>query len=44
MPEDTAIALSKSDVDRCRHDGVINQTSKLRTDGWTTFQLYIVDR
>ena len=42
MPEDRAIVSSKSDVDPCSH-GRDPDRQKMRTDGQTAFQLYIVD-
>ena len=42
MPEDIDIASSKSDVDPCSH-GRETDHQKVRTDGQTALQLYIVD-
>ena len=42
MTEDIAIISSKSDVDPCSHDRETYR-QKVRMDGQTAFQLYIVD-
>ena len=43
MPEDVAIASSKSEVDTCTDDRDIDQpkSADRQTDGQTAFQLYI---
>ena len=46
MPEDVAVALSKSDIDPCRYDRDIDrqQNADGRMDGEMAFQLYIRSR
>ena len=45
MPEDVAIASTKSEVDTCTDDRDIDRpkSADRQTDGQTAFQLYIVD-